>query len=56
MKMFFLLLALMLTLGFTSCTPEEVVTDETNAELMSSSYSDPPAEEAGEEEELEPND
>ena len=41
-------------LGFTSCTPEELV-EETKVEQVSASTT-PPSEEAGEEEELEPND
>ena len=53
MKMFFLLLAFMLTVGFTSCTPEELI-DDKQVEQSSASI-DPPSEEAGEEEELKPN-
>lgn len=53
MKVFFLMLALLLTIGFTSCTPEELEED-IQVEQVSASI-DPPSEEAGEEEELEPN-
>ena len=54
MKVFFLLLALTLTLGFTSCTPEEMEND-TQVEQATTPVSDSPSDEAGEEEELEPN-
>lgn len=51
MKKIFLLLAILLTLGFTSCTPEELV-ENTKVEQVSTSTT-PPSEEA--EEDIEPN-
>lgn len=52
---FILFILLGLTLGMTSCTPEEVPMVDSEQSTEASVTSDPPSEGAGEEDELEPN-